>query len=441
MRRICAVGAAVVLLFVLLLPVTVPTGGSAQIQPIAPMTVRPLQLSKYFLIGNLARSMAIVTTEGKRREAVFQGEIAFRATQGEKGQLQLNLERLNLVSEGMVSMIGDTGVIGLNLLQDEDQEYDVAYNTRTGEIFSEFESKLHYPLIDEKLGFREMRSEECAYFESYTERMAGKLVGRLPEKLEVSGEGKVELVAEIQLYLTDQVLGVVEEMIISVAFRLEWVVIFQFEPAEILRVQPVFIGSGPSDSTATGSSFNTMIARADEIWDRCGTVRCIQIVANPPIYVNNNDYRVLNSTSEAANLRAEVNITDAVEIFIVERWDPYYDGGGACWSSGTASAKIVTCDQQLSVPCPPPSPPCTGVAYCGLVNEYHLGHELGHAINLAHPGSSSSLSPSTSTSIMEPSGFCRDNPAVQSARNCRNAANPLLYWGLGVCKGSPDISD
>jgi len=216
-------------------------------------------------------------------------------------------------------------------------------------------------------------------------------------------------------------------------------------PADVLLVQPVFIGTGPSDPTATGTVFNTLLERSAEIWDRCGTVRCISIISKTPIYINNNAYRVIDG-AEATSLRALVNEADAVEVFVVERWDPYYDGGGACWSSGTASAKIVTCDQQLNVPCPMPSGlwGCSAGegGTCGAVNYYHLAHELGHALNLLHPGDSrTGMVDGSSGSIMEPSGFCRDNPSVQSAKNCRSASSPLIYSGRATCTGSPDITD
>lgn len=142
-----------------------------------------------------------------------------------------------------------------------------------------------------------------------------------------------------------------------------------------------------------------------------------------------------------------MNVADAVEVFVVERMDFACDwGGGACSSSGTAAAKVVTCDQQLEIPdpcpclglCPSACPPCQ----TGDVNYYHLAHELGHALNLAHPGDwGRSLVPGTAGSNMEPSGFCCDNPNVQSARNCRAASNPLLYWGRSICRGTPDIHD
>jgi hypothetical protein len=164
-----------------------------------------------------------------------------------------------------------------------------------------------------------------------------------------------------------------------------------------------------------------------------------------PIYIDNDDYRVMDNArdapAEAAALRAEVNDPDAVEVFVVERWDPYYDGGGATWGSGTASTKIITCDQQLDVPCPIPALVCSSGS-CGAVNYFHLGHELGHSINLAHHGEAhDGLVEGTSGSIMDPSGFCLDNPAIQSANNCRSASSPLFTSGRSVCTGSPDIMD
>jgi hypothetical protein len=215
-------------------------------------------------------------------------------------------------------------------------------------------------------------------------------------------------------------------------------------PTEILNVQPVFIGTGPADTATMASVYDTLIKRASEIWNRCGSVRCISLRSLPPVYVSNTDYLVLNSEAEAVALQGTVNVANAVEVFVADRWDPYMDGGGACWSCGTASAKVVTCAQQLSVPCPPPSPPCSGGPgdLCGDVNYYHLGHELGHALGLAHPGYGYPGFPGGSyNSIMEPSGFCLDNPAVQSAFNCRSASNPLLYWGRDICAGTPDIMD
>jgi len=394
------------------------------------------------LVGNLEDVRTVVVTDAGEQETNLRGMIAFSATPGEGGDLKLVLTRLNLVSkEGVRTAKGDSGVIGLSLVA---PEYGSSYDSRKGTLSTEFESTLHYALIDDIMGFVPSKSEEGDQFFSYTETMAGKIEGRLPEGMKATDGGEVHLNAEIRLDLEKSVVGSIRSMLVYIdASKLWWYV--RTSPSDVLLVQPVFIGTGPSDPSATGTVFDTLLERSAEIWDRCGSVRCISIMSKTPIYINNNAYRVIDET-EAASLRAMVNEPDAVEVFVVERWDPYFDGGGACWSSGTASAKIVTCDQQLAIPCPMPSGlwGCSAGegGSCGAVNYYHLAHELGHALNLLHPGDyRAGMVAGSSGSILEPSGFCRDNPAVQSAKNCRSASSPLIYSGRASCTGSPDIMD
>jgi len=400
------------------------------------------QEENYYLVGNLEDVKGVVVTDAGEQQTSFRGEIAFVAEPGDRGDLKLVLTRLNLVSSGVATKKGDSGVIGLNLVE---PEYRISYDSRTGQFSTEFQSTLHYALIDEIKGYIPSKSEEGDLFLSYTESMAGKVEGSLPEGLKAADEGEITMNAEIHLELERSVVGSLRNMVVYLDLTKLWWYL-ETSPTEILLVQPVFIGTGPSDPSATGTVYNTLLDRSAEIWDRCGTVRCIAIRSKTPVYVNNNAYRVLNSEAEAAALRAEVDVADSVEVFVVERWDPYFDGGGACWSSGTASAKIVTCDQQLAVPCPMPAGlwGCSAGegGSCGDVNYYHLAHELGHAVNLLHPGDyRPGMVAGSSASIMEPSGFCRDNPNVQSARNCRSASSPLLYSGRSSCTGSPDIMD
>lgn len=404
------------------------------------------QGESYSLVGNLEDIRAVVVTDAGEQQPRFKGEIAFSVTTGERGDLNLVLTRLNLVSGGVATGKGDSGVIGLSLVAQGDlPEYRTSYDSRTGAFSSEFESTLHYAQIDEIMGFIPSKSEEGDLFLSHTESMAGKIEGRLPEAMQAADEGEVTMNAEIHLELEKSVVGSIR----SIRVYLDITKLWWYQETsltDILLIQPVFIGTGPSDPSATGTVYNTLLDRSAEIWDRCGTVRCISIRSRTPLYVNNNAYLVLNSETEAAALRSEVDATDAVEVFVVEEWDPDFDGGGACWSSGTASAKIVTCDQQLAVPCPMPAGlwGCSAAegGTCGAVNYYHLAHELGHALNLLHPGDYwTGMVAGSSGSIMEPSGFCRDNPNVQSARNCRSASSPLLYSGRASCAGSPDIMD
>ena len=284
---------------------------------------------------------------------------------------------------------------------------------------------------------------ECDQSESYTETMFGKLSGRFREPLAPAEKGSVRFEGEISLELTRPVLGIIERFRLVIIVVVDWSL---FQSAELLRIQPVFVGSGPSDPNATGTVFNTLMNYSRDMWNRCGTERCLGFVVNEPIYVNNSAYRVLDNDTEAVAFKNSIDVANAVEVFVAERMSTSLAcawGGGACFSGGTASAKVVSCDQQMAVPNPCPTA-CTSFCPCGAclsgaINPYHLAHELGHALDLPHPPGSSP--PSTVNSIMEPSGFCCDNPNSQSAKNCRNAANPLLFTGLSICTGTPDIND
>ncbi len=412
----------------------------AQKTPIVPITPLLLQRTSYYLTGNIGSSEGTATTDRGRQGTNLFGSIGFRVIPQQKGELALVLSGLNLVGKGVATERGDSGVISISLAQ---SEYELAYQPRTGEIGGEVEAILHYELIDRVKGYKEQECKgECDKFDPYTERMIGKLSGRFEQPLQPTDKGSVQFTGEVTLELSSRVLGALKRVYLVFRVVIDWSL---FEPAEVLKIQPVFIGSGPTDPNVTGTAFTTLMNYAHDMWNRCGTVRCIRFAVNAPIYVNNSAYRVLDDSAEATALRGEVSVADAIEVFVVERMSTSLAcswGGGATFSSGTASAKIVSCDQQMSVPCPCPSA-CTGYCpcgscLCGAINPYHLAHELGHVLDLYHPSDSPY---STATSIMEPSGFCCDNPNAQSAKNCRNADNPLLFWGTAICTGSPDISD
>jgi len=418
--------------------------GASQRATVQPLKAVLLIPPTHYLRGNVEKAEGFAVTAKGQQESSFFGSIGFEIWAQEKGDHRVQLSDLNLVSPGVRTPEGDSGVLGITL---DGPSGAVEYNSRTGEFACDIEAVLHYELIDRLRGYKKQECRgECDLFESYTERFIGKFTGRFSEPLEPREEGQTRIEGEVALQLSEEVLGLIREIYVRIVVVVQW---FVFEPAEALRIQPVFVGTGPSDATASGSAFNTLMSYAHDIWNRCGDVRCIKFIVNEPIYVNNNAYKVLDNASEAAAFRAEVDIADAVEIFVAKEMSTSLAcswGGGACFSSGTASAKIVSCDQQMAVPCPCPSActsycPC-GSCLCGAINPYHLAHELGHALNLAHPpGPSGGLAATTVGSIMEPSGFCCDNPNAQSAKNCRNASNPLLYSLFSVCSGTPDISD
>jgi hypothetical protein len=413
-------------------------------------TILPEQEEEeYYLAGNFVATGTILTDEKQEIETSVSGMIAFRVVSPPQGNLTISLDWLNLVAKSVPTEMGDSGLIGLSLVEPENQ---TSYDPNKGQISTDFRSNLHYELIDQKEGYRQLQSEgEADMFPSFTEEMAGSLSGLFAESLQPAEEGSTEFTANLELLIDypSSILGSLSRLRVYLDLSLIW----GTTPCQAIRIQPVFIGTGSSDPDRSGTAFNTLMTNSAELWNRCGTVRCLKFTVLDPIYLDEPAYKVLDNEIEAASLRAEVNVDDAVEIFVVKEMSTSLAcswGGGASFSSGTASAKIVSCDQQLSVPCPCPTScqgycPCGGCGVdpstCGAANPYHLAHELGHTLDLHHP-SDSVLS--TDDSIMEPSGFCCDNPDVQSAKNCRNANNPLLYAldCLSIaCDGSPDIMD
>jgi len=131
------------------------------------------------------------------------------------------------------------------------------------------------------------------------------------------------------------------------------------------------------------------------------------------------------SQSESAALRAEVDVDDCVEVFFVDTFTPsIFWGGGATYSSGLASAKIISTDQNVT----------------SGVDLTHLAHELGHALSLMHPGSGTASDGSTGT-LMCPSGFGNDNPKINSQENKDRVSNPLLTFALKIVTAGPDCTN
>lgn len=127
-------------------------------------------------------------------------------------------------------------------------------------------------------------------------------------------------------------------------------------------IQPVFIGSGPNDPNRTGSSFAVMKAEADRIWAKA----CIEFNWNAPLYVNNNNYKILTFPSDAvpAQTRALISEIDllgnnaCIEVFFVDRLldgsgQRHEAGDGFAVFSGTKQVKVVIADDAVSG-CNPP---------------------------------------------------------------------------------------
>jgi hypothetical protein len=137
------------------------------------------------------------------------------------------------------------------------------------------------------------------------------------------------------------------------------------------------------------------------------------------------------SQSEASDLRATFDDPQCVEVFFVDSFSPSpFWGGGASFDSGTASAQIISTDENADFG----------------VDLTHLAHELGHAVSLCHPSDSycearPEMNPASTGTLMCPSGFNNDNPTINSVENENNINNPLMTFGLKIVSAGPDCTN
>lgn len=358
------------------------------------------------MVIKIEKQGVVLGTAAGKAETVLNGEIVYRIIRAQKG-MGFELDSLGLVASSIETKQGKSGTISVNLKPNSAKS---KYNPKNQTVESEFLAEVHYPLIDRMKGYimpKEGEKEQDVY-RSYTETFAGKLICKLAEKpgiVEKMTRMKKGTVINLDLDMKEKITG--EILQISGMLKPYEVMIFpKLYLKKTINIQPVFIRYTPdtgcfggTTTATTGGSFTILRDKAIEMWNRC----CISLNFLSPVYIDNNDYRILSSAEEAA-LLAAYDDPNAVEVFFVEVSDPVgLHGGGASYSSGTANAKIITYDTNLPI------------------NLYNLAHELGHTFGLMHPPGNS-----TPGSLMEPSGFCADNPALMSKQNCDNASNPLL---------------
>jgi hypothetical protein len=194
--------------------------------------------------------------------------------------------------------------------------------------------------------------------------------------------------------------------------NINWLELREFNARGFSFSFPVVASSGAGlDFGMPGA--NTEWAKADVIFD----VRPWKSIYEPRFAVLTEEER-----EELLPLVAD---DDCIEMYFVDAFDPQeLFGGGVTRSSGSASSTITSSDENADF----------GIDFT------HLAHELGHVMALRHPGNGSETDGSTGT-LMCPSGFAFDNPAVNSQENEDLLENPLFEYQF-VFKGpAPDCAD
>jgi len=375
-----------------------------------------------FLVLKLDKVQLLIDGEKSENNPTLNTELLYRFIDGKYG-MEAELMSFGFVTKGFESKQGETGNISIRFIPEHTK---TSYNSESNQITTEFNAKIHYPLIDKIMGFKQSSESEKEQdnFRSFTEIFSGVITCRLDSRPDMKNkeEQPIRIKMSMEMKIAEKAVGAFEYAVVSEVA--EGRVLWPLYVKKTMNVQPVFVEYVPDTGCSlgggmatTGGSWDIMKEYAYDIWNRC----CLHLNLLPPVYVANDDWRIL-SLGEAWALRASYDDPNAVEIFFTETFDPIGTwGGGATWGSGTANTQIITCDANLPI------------------NLYNVAHELGHSLNLMHP--SNWPWNSTPGSLMEPSGFCLDNPDLMSQENCDNISNPLIYWTLTYynCTENPNM--
>lgn len=375
------------------------------------------------------RVKATVETERGKQRVKGRLVVEASATEAELKEGRLNARRVNLVfykvnQSAIAGSRGRARVRGALSFQlsSSAQEMPLYYDRESMRIQAILPGVVHYRMIDEILGMQpDSQDEQRCEYNSYTQtariRFQLDLMKPLREE-STRKKTKIKCTPEILLEVDELPEAKISPFRIAMAakrLRFWWIWLWRWEIVRSLPIRPVSVKSSDTDANPTGSAFNALLPFAREEWRKADIVFDVRSFTT----VTGAALKVI-SDGEEDDLYSTVDEDDAIEVFYCEKFSPSdLHGGGVTYSGGTEEACVVTSDENDNG-----------------IDLRHLAHELGHVLTLKHPGAGC---PSAGCwhrrdgsygTLMCPSGFANDNPAVQSEDNAENANNPLLRLSL-----------
>lgn len=396
-------------------------------------------LSAQELIGHLVVNGDVTATfEAREGAQQFGGRMSGHLIlNGETLEQGARVEGLNVVLFGVDQQLltgrparnKPTGVVGFSATADRDQRQRLRYDPRSRALVGEIKGRLDMPQFSEMTELRIDPSDdfvETPTVEAVLEvRIGLDELGDLSE----ARERPIEIRTEAEMTLSAGESTALGTPAFDLSVRSRWLEVQLvywpwFEIGQRLCIQPVrilsFGGGFPfpfffhlsGDGLPFGQpGAKTQWAKADVVF----TYRDFITLLKPQFSTFSSD--------EAADLLAEVDVDDCIEVFFVDRFSPQtLFGGGATFGLGVASSKVISSDENADFG----------------VDLTHLAHEFGHVLDLGHPDGSPGVSTGT---LMCPSGFNNDNPKVNSQENKDNVSNPLLTFALKFVSPGPDCQN
>ena len=370
----------------------------------------------------------VVSTSAGPRQTRVRGE-AVLFTRGEHEKTRgLYLERFGIAASGVEARRAHTGVITVRGYSSSGSiEIGRASHAARVEVVCD----VNYESLDR--AHRKELDKGCYYIPA-TEPAAAIIEGRLTLRrkqlqfdtcrIHVScAAGESEEVVAIEVLLRNGVLKPLPERDVHYRFGRngEWAPsqdsnsdsnVCIGTTRRRLVIQPVGFRSSATDPSPSGGTAAAQFATAQTVWSKA----CIDLDVRSMLTLTNATLKTSSNLTDIRNGHTDSD-PNVIEIFFVD--NPLSaTGGGNAGAIGVASCKPVIAEPNAG-------------------NPVLLAHELGHVLNLLHPGTGSNSDPGT---VMAPTGSAMA-PGTQLVTHimCASIANPVLQATTTSCCFTHDI--